>query len=151
MSKEKKPTVNPKRDPEIKFDYQEFYQNTLSLPQAFKEKLKSEGLDYRFLNRTEFRKNGNTHRSHWRAYVLKDSPENVGLIGITPDGHIQRGDLILGVREKAMSAGHVKYLRQRANQYANHNKAKADEIRTLAREHGVESETKVFEGFEDNE
>lgn len=150
MSKDKKNPTNPKRDPEIKFDYQEFYQNSLSLPQAFKDRLKAEGLDFRFLNRNEYNKNGNTHRAHWRAYKLVGNPEDVGLLGVTAEGHIQRGDLILGVRDKQMSAGHKKFLQARAKQYQGHNKAKAQEIRQLAKEHGVDENTEVFEGYDEN-
>lgn len=149
-NKEKKPTSTPSRDPEIKFDYAEFYQNTLSLPQAFKDKLKEEGLDYRFLNRADFVKNGNTHRSHWKAYVLKDRSET-SVIGVTPDGHVQRGDLILGVRAKNISSAHKNYLKQRSDQYKGHNKAKAEELRRLAKDNGLGADTTIHEGYEENE
>jgi hypothetical protein len=153
MSKEKKPTSAPVRDPEIKFDRSTFFQNRLALPEALKAHLNAQGLDFRFLNAGEFRKNGNRHQSHWRPFEMKEGYQALGLTGVTPEGLVQVGDLILGVREKQISKAHKEFLAERNRVYSGnkYNKEKAKELRALAKTHGVSDETEIHEGFEDND
>ncbi len=151
--KEKKPTQTPNRDPEIKFDRSQFFQNRLSLPKALTDKINSEGLDFRFVNANEFRRNGNVHQSYWRPYVLTSGAQELGLTDVTAEGLIQRGDLILAVREKKITKAHKEFLADQNRMYssASYNKEKAKEMRALAKSHGVSDETEIHEGYEDNQ
>lgn len=150
MSKEKRPIQSPTKDPEFSFDRSQFFENRLSLPNALKEHLAKEGLDYRFLNAAEFRKNGNRHQSHWRAYVLPENYAALGVTGVTPERLIQVGDLILGVREKRITKAHKEFLSDQNTKYNGYNKQKAKEMRVLARQHGVEEDADIHEGYDDN-
>ena len=148
--KDTKPVEAKNTEPEISgFSYDEFFQNRLALPQAVKDYLAKKGLDYRFLNANEYRRHGNTHRSHWKPF---EAPEELSsAIDLTVDRHIQRGDLILGVRPKQISAAHRKFLTERNRRYSGYNKDKAQEIRDMAREAGASQQVKVYEGYEEND
>lgn len=148
--KEKKTKEKPNRDPSVlRLDPNEFFNNTLSLPQSLKEYLKGEELDWRFLNAGEFRSRSNSHRSNWRVFVVPDSMRTE--LGATAEGTIQRGDVILGVREKQVSAVHRKIIADRTRRQSGANKQSANELRNMAKQAGVSGQTKIHEGYEDNE
>ncbi len=150
--KESKPKEKSVRDPQsLSFDPNEFFQNTLALPQALKDQLTKEGLDWRFMNANLFRGNGNVHQAHWTPYKVTVSADQVGLFGLTPEGYVQRGDLILGSRPKVITEAHKQHLKRRNAQQQAFNKEKAKELRKLAQDHGVAGETKVFDGYEEND
>lgn len=148
MNKEKRPTDVPNRDPE--FDSAEFtYNDTLKLPSSLKTFLTSKGLDWRFLNATQFRAAGNYHRSHWKPFIIKDYPELVGTLSTSIEGMIQRGDLILGIRTKAISAKHREFLAERNRRYNNFAKDEAKKLRDDARKKGLD--VKIHEGYDEDE
>lgn len=132
------------------FKYDEFFNNRLSLPDAFKENLTKQNLDWRFINAEQFRIKGNQHRAHWKPYQVPN-PKEVGIDGLTPEGLIQRGDLILAVRDKKVSTAHKKFLNERNQRYQGHNKQVASELRQMAREAGMSDSVKVYEGYDENE
>lgn len=136
------------KDPEIQgFNYDEFFNNRLSLPKSLKDELTSKGLDWRFINATQFRSKGNMHQSHWVPY----KPEATGIVGTNAEGLIQRGDLILAVREKAVSKAHKEFLTKRNKLQSSANKEHARELRKMVQEAGAAGQAKVFEGYEENE
>lgn len=151
--KDKKSETKISREPSIgAFSYDEFFNNRLSLPQALKDKLNGEGLDWRFINTVTFRESGNMHRSHWMPYKLTN-PEAVGITTLTPEGHIRRGDLVLATRPKQITAQHKKFLAQRNAAYSGqqHNKTMAQELKRMARDYNVDNAVKVHEGYDEND
>ncbi len=144
LNKDKRQTETPKRDPS--FVSEEFtYHNALAIPGELKTHLNNKGLDWRFLNANEFRKAGNYHRSHWKPFVV--TPDISGLVStMTADGLIQRGDLILGVRPKAITAKHREFLAERNRRYNNFAKDEAQKMREDIRRKGL-SGVKVEEGY----
>ncbi len=149
MSKDKRMTETPNRDPQ--FMSEEFaYNNVLALPQEIKTYLAGKDLDWRFLNATQFRDAGNYHRSHWKPLNIKEHP-GVGSISsaASAEGLIQRGDLILGVRPKALSAKHREFLNERNRRYGNFAKDEAKKLRDHARASGLD--VKIHEGYEEDD
>ncbi len=144
ISKDKRQVDAPKRDPS--FVSEEFtYHNALAIPTELKAHLSAKGLDWRFLNANQFRSAGNYHRSHWKPLTV--TPDMAGLISTTTaEGLIQRGDLILGVRPKAISAKHREFLAERNRRYNNFAKDEAQKMREDIRRKGL-SGVKVEEGY----
>lgn len=144
IGKDKRQVDVLKRDPA--FVSEEFtYHNALAIPAELKAHLTGKGLDWRFLNANEFRKAGNYHRSHWKPFTV--TPDMASMISTTTsEGLIQRGDLILGVRPKAISAKHREFLAERNRRYNNFAKDEAQKLREDIRRKGL-SGVKVEEGY----
>ena len=141
------------REPSVgEFTYDEFFNNRLSLPSELKQKLTSEGLDWRFINALQFREGGNMHRSHWKPYKI-DNPQSVGIMNTTAEGFLTRGDLVLATRPKVITRKHKEFLAKRNAAYSgvNYNKTVAQEMKKIARDYNVEEQVKVYEGYEEND
>lgn len=146
MSKDKRQIEEPNCDTQF-LDPEFAYNNMLALPQGLKTYLTDKGLDWRFLNATQFRAGGNYHRSNWKALNVREHESATELVsGITAEGLIQRGDLILGVRTKAISAKHREFLAEKNRRYNNFNKEKAKEMRDDVRRKGI-SGVSIEEGY----
>lgn len=146
MSKDKRQTDSPSHDSQF-LDPEFAYNNMLALPQELKTYLNDKGLDWRFLNATQFRAGGNYHRSNWKALNLREHSTAVDMVsGVTAEGLVQRGDLILGIRPKGISAKHREFLAEKNRRYNNFNKEKAKEMRDDVRRKGISGIT-VEEGY----
>lgn len=130
--------------------FEEFYDNRLSLSAELKKELKDQGLDWRFINISTFRKAGNRHHSLWRPYNIKSKSPIDAFKGVDPEGVLTRGDLVLAVRPKHVSAAYSKKLEARNRANAGYNKAKAEEMRQMAKSAGVGDQVKIHEGYENN-
>lgn len=146
--KEKRSTERPNHDPNTKGNFE--YGNRLVLPEALKASLNEKGLDFRFLNASEFRASGNYHRSQWVPYKFDDADE-AAKYGATAEGVIARGDLVLGVRPKAITAKHREFLRERNRKYSQFNKTEAQKMRQHIKDSGLGGHVRVVEGDEDAE
>ncbi len=135
------------RNPDPEFVAEEFaYNNMLALPVDLKRYLTDKNMDWRFLNANQFRQAGNYHRSHWKPFNA--GPEVVGMInGITAEGLVKRGDLILGVRPKYISVKHRESLKQRADAMSGMPKLAAQQLRQTIREKGLGEHVSVKEGY----
>lgn len=143
-TKKSKSNVNS-RNPSIEgVTYEEFSQNRLSLNQTIKDHLSSKGLDWRFINGAQYRNEGNLHRSRWIPYVF---PEDAGCKDfVNNEGLIQRGDLILGVRPKKLTAQYKTLLADKNKRYNAFNRAEAAKLRQMLREGGM-GDSQVVEGY----
>jgi hypothetical protein len=130
------------------FDPDVFYNNTLSLPESLKAEMTEKGLDWRFLNSNEFRRRGNMHKSYWQPYKPTGT-ENAAYCNA--EGLIQRGDLILGARQKRISALHKDYLDKKNRANAGINREQARQLKKMAVDAGVGKAMKIHEGYEENE
>ncbi len=149
--KETKPTETPSYDSTFR-DTEFAFNNKLGLPKELKEYLTSQGLDWRFLNAREYRENGNIHQAHWRAFkVPADKVGAEGFYGANAEGLVQRGDLILGVRTKAISAAHKEHINKRNQALYRQGsvEGQAKKLREVVKESSLASETRVTEGYED--
>ncbi len=133
-SKEKKPVEKPNRD--SKYDLEYNPQDRLTLPKELRDYFTAQSLDFRFLNSSEFRASGNYHRSQWQPFNAKDAG---GLVmqGLTGEGLIQRGDLILGVRAKALTAKYRELNKEKIRRQSNFNKSEAKRMRDHIKERGL--------------
>lgn len=150
MSKQKETRVKetPNFDPDISgFEFND----RLALPKELKEKLKEKGLDFRFINAQEFRRSGHYHRSHWRPLSVSTDLGLPSAFGANAQGEIQRGDLILGVRPKAVTAKHRAFLEERRRRYSNFNKSEAEQLRKYAKQAGLGDQVGISEGYEEND
>jgi len=132
--KDIKPSNKPVRDTK-KFTPKFNYADRLVLSQELKDKIKSEGLVFRFLNKLELQQNQGYHRSHWTAYRVQG--EDIAKFGALPDGSFVRGDLVLGVRTTEVNQAHKDYLAERNLAYKGYNKKKAQEMREDIRRKGL--------------
>lgn len=121
----------------------------LALPKKLKDYLNSQGMDFRFLNATQFRASGNYHGRDWRPFDVRAAKSLGGeTFGANAEGVIQRGDLILGIRPKNISAAHKERLAKKNAAYSAANVAKthAKQIKEQIRERGMGEYTRVEDG-----
>lgn len=141
--KEKKVSEKANRDPGTEgFNPDSFFMNRLSLPQSLKDKLTAEGLDWRFINANQFRQSGGMHTSHWVPYKFSQ-----GEFGSNAEGILQRGDVILATRPKAVTVAHKDYLKKRNDALSRVNKQHATELKKQLGAAGA----KVYEGYDEND
>lgn len=139
------------REPDVLgFDPTEFYSNLLTLPAALKERMKAEGKDWRFIDANQFRADGQMHRSHWKPYIVA-AEEDKRAFGANAEGVIMRKELILAVRDKAISRAHKDFVNKRNKAQNAYNKTQAQELKKAARDYGVDGETKIYEGYDEND
>jgi hypothetical protein len=149
--KEIKKTEEPSRDSTFR-DAEFAFNNKLGLPQELKDYLTSQGLDWRFLNAREYVANGNIHSGHWRAFkVPADKVNAEGFYGANAEGLVQRGDLILGVRTKAISAAHKEHINKRNQALYRQGsvEGQAKKLREVVKDSSLSAETRITEGYED--
>lgn len=144
--------VEKKKEPSIldRWNFVEFENNKLKLSAELKKEIADQGLEYRFINKSRFAEAGNMHRGAWKPYNVKARDVIETFQGIDPEGVITRGDLILAVRPKAIGTKFRQRLLEKNARYASFNKAKAEELRDMARKAGISDEVTIHEGYEDN-
>lgn len=127
--------------------------NRLTLPQELKTYLADQGMDFRFLNAAAFRQAGNYHHSDWRPFDVRQAKSLSAATGATAEGLIQRGDLILGIRPKTISAKHRETLNRRNKAYSQANVAKsqAKQFREAIRDQGLSEHASVDEGYDEDD
>ena len=151
-----KPTINgkkplsSKRRPTGPAGIPDFFKNPMELPQDIMDDLESKGLECRWISYKDYVANGNSHGKGWSIYKApKRSETDTFTLGNGPDGIIQRKEMVLSVRPKAMGDKHRAYLQHRADlQNKTFKKSKADEIRQMARDADLGA---VVEGYEEQE
>lgn len=151
MSKEKRVTETPSHDSSFGSVDFSFGTSILALPDALKNYLTKLDMDWRFLNAQEFRNRGNVHRGHWQPFKAPKEASAEGMYGCNAEGLVQRGDLILGVRPKAITAKHKEHLADLRRPYSNFNKTEAQKMRRIAQESGLGNDVKVDEGYGNDE
>jgi hypothetical protein len=152
MSKDKRPIEVSNKDPQ--FIVPHFSITTgdkLSLPPDLKKMLHEAGFDYRFLNASEFRANSNHHRGGWQPFRAKADDASKGMYGVTPEGIVQRGDLILGIRPKKMSEEHRKVLANKRSIYTNFSKTQAKQLKQQIKDAGLGDQMSVSEGYDEDD
>lgn len=144
--------VEKKKEPSIldSWDYSEFENNKLKLSNELKTEIANQGLEYRFINKARFSRDGNYHSGAWKPYNTKSRNVVETFAGVDPEGIITRGDLILAVRPKLIGNKFRQRLLEKNARYAAFNKAQAEELRQMAKAAGIGDEVTIHEGYEDN-
>ena len=141
-----KPIINGKHAVSTKSDNpeQDFkfsFGNLLDVPANIRAELKAQGLACRWINKAAFINNG-SHASHWVPYQTKNTGNTFGF-GVSPEGHIQRADLILGVRPLQMHNAHKSFLDERNLRMKGYN---AQAIKELKQQVGDKKGVKITSG-----
>jgi len=151
MSKEKRPIETKGADPQLNGYFNP--NDRLSLSKELKDWFKAQGMDFRFLNAPEFRRDGGYHPTQWLPFDAREAVTK-GLdpkftVGMNAEGQIQRGDLILGYRPKALTAQYNQMVKQRNERYSKFNKTEAQKLREHARSVGLGEAVTIHEGYDD--
>jgi hypothetical protein len=121
----------------------------VDIPPAIQAELDAKGFSCRWLNAKEFFKGGNVHKSGWRPY-LPEKGSSTGTdvnLGRSPEGYLQRGDLLLGYMPTWAFNEHSAEVKERTRRQSGANKRQAAELRENLRRAGVDGS--VDEGYDD--
>lgn len=125
--------------------------NTLELGPELRDELKAAGLKPRFVDYIRLKANDGLHTKGWKIYKRpkRDTIDKQEFrIGADPNGYVRRGSMVLAVKSEKEWGAHRALLNHRASTLkGNFAKQQADELRQMAKEHGVK--TKIVEGYDD--
>jgi hypothetical protein len=146
----KKP-LSTKQKPVSPAGIPDFFQNPFNVPVDIQAQLEKEGLEGRWISYAKYTKNGNSHEKGWSIYRAskREGQADQFLLGSSPDGTIQRGEMVLAARKKEWGNKHREYLRYRAElQAGNFKKNQAEELRQMAKDSS--NTLGVVEGYEED-
>lgn len=118
--------------------------NLLTIEDSIKKHLDVEGLGYKFINDTTLRRNYGFNKEGWKPHKF---PETIR--GTDPEGYLRRGDLVLASQPIGDVDMKRAIIKKRTEAYKHFNKEKANELRQLSRDGGLDME--VHEGYDENE
>lgn len=92
----------------------------LDIDPVLKNYLESKGFACRWINASQYKKDGGFNKNGWRALRTESVPEKirdaVGLtFGTSSEGFLTRNDLVLGIRTIEKHEAHRSQLKQRAD------------------------------------
>lgn len=116
----------------------------LTLDDSIKKILDTAGLGYKFISDVNYRRNYGFNKENWKPHQFDKNVK-----GTDHEGFLRRGDLILASQPASDVAAKKARLRRKTDAYKHYNKEKANELRQLARDSGLDM--KVHEGYEENE
>lgn len=120
----------------------DIFGNRLALTPELKQELAKQGFEGRWVNYKKLLDNQGHHEKGWVAYKRQKSDTmeaSTFLNGTDPDGYIRRGDSILAVKTVDQAERHRQFLRSKAERQQAYTKEKAAELRSLARNAGMNS------------
>lgn len=152
MRNGKKP-LSQKPRPQI-LSEDDIFGNPLALDAELKAEMTKKGLEARFVDYKELVDMGGYHARGWKVYK-RDKKEGSDIVsgqdfqmGVSPDGTIRRGSLVLAARPIAIGDKHRALNRQRAGEVAgDQQEAAAEGLRQYARDNRLD--LKIEEGYED--
>jgi hypothetical protein len=128
------------------------FRNKLDLDERLVTFFSSKGLDCRFINYKTFADQG-FHSHGWEIYQPSKHGSCDGFEtfywGQNPDGIIKRGDAVLAVRQKEISAEHRALLREKSDRLSNYNRRAAKELRQQVKDSNIKAE--IHEGYDEND
>lgn len=146
----KKPLSSKPRPPKSAV-VPDFFSNRFQIPPDVEADLETRGMEARWISFPKYTQNGNTHGKGWTLYKRPAGGGGADqfLLGTSPDGIIQREEMVLACRKKEWGDQHRAYLRSRADmQVGNFKKNQAEELRQMAKD---SSDTLgVVEGYEED-
>lgn len=155
-SKGRKPVSERKVGPS--FEGITFGASQLDLPPGLKNQLENLGFSCRFINAKQLSDAGGYHRNGWKPFRRKDFQENgkdvvqldASIWGNSPDGVVQRKEMILAIRPVEMTEAHRRHIQAKTDRLAgNATKQAAESLKRTAKENRVD--VQVHEGYEDND
>jgi len=147
-----KSKVGPKFDGE-----EDVFGNLLKISDKLKAQLKSLGYDIRFISKKDLDEAGGYHKRGWKVLKRSDFKDEEGrdiidleqyLWGTSPEGIIQRNEMVLAIRPLTMSKKHREIIDERTQrQNAQYSKQVAEQLRQDAKRANVDMQ--VVEGYDD--
>ncbi len=138
------------------FEDVDFMGNNMKLPKTFVDQLLELGFECRFISRQKFDSLGGYHRRGWKPFVGKDFKQDGRdiikvdpyLWGSSPDGTINRAEMVVAIRPVSICEKHRAHVQQRTDvQSGNQVKRAAEGIRESAAKKG--EKVNISEGYED--
>lgn len=131
--------------------FEDVFGNELAIDPGLKAEIESQNLTYRWINYKQLKAMGGYHRFGYRPYKPKDESGDAHTFkfGRSPEGYIQRDDLILAVRDKELTEKFKQYIdseNQRLAMGAT-DKAHREELREYNRSRGIKGYVEA--GYED--
>ena len=120
--------------------------SVLAIDPELQREIEAKGLAFRWINASKYKNGGNFHKAGWRAY-RRESSSGSEFEG-SPDGFIQRNDLLLAVKPKEAHERKRAQIQQRADLMAGVQASRASELKDKLKSAGMSS--KVYEGYEGN-
>ena len=148
ITKGKKPRSSKPAPAPIGMD--DVFGNRLSIPQVIKDEAEAKGLELRWIDAKKLYENSGYHEKGWEPYKRESSATldvNSFKFGSDPTGVVRRGSVILATRPKAVCEKHRLFNKQRADRQMGAPQEHAEEMRQLAKSHGVSA--RVLEGYDD--
>lgn len=149
--KQTMPSVDQKKPKSFK-SLADFYMSGDAIPSRIKAFLNEKGLSYRLINAVKYKGSGNFHRSHWVPLEIpkemRPDLASVDGVGLSPEGYLVKGDLVLATRSKEMNSTHRRLLDEQAMRLKGYNKIKGQELQEYANEHGLGAKVEVGYGDE---
>lgn len=126
--------------------------NNLRIPTEVMKELKAKDLPFRFVDAPGLAKNGNMHKNGWVPYKADCTPTDAGSLqlGVSPDGFIRRGTLILATRSKAVDLQHRTLISRRNAAQRDVQAHAARQLKETAKAAGFK-ESIVVEGYDDED
>lgn len=124
--------------------------NKLRLDPALVAELRKQGLAYRLCNAKQLESFGNMDKNGWRPYRRESSGNmDPGTFksGVSPDGLVRLGTLVLAVRSAEVDRAHKRLIKQKAEMYSNVQRISATQMREAAKEHGLSPDV-IDEGYD---
>lgn len=116
----------------------------LHITDTVKKVLDSKDLACKWISDITYRRNYGFNKEGWKPHKFSENVE-----GMDPEGFLRRGDLILASQPTENVAEKKARIRRKTQAYEGFNKEKANELRRLAKDSGLDMQ--IHEGYEDNE
>ncbi len=131
------------------------FDNQLAVDPAVLREAAAEGVAIRWINASKLKANYGYDSRQWQPYKRKQKSgavENNSFGFTDPEGFIRRGDLVLASRPMAVhEASKARIANKNKNLTTSQRKTAAESLKQTFKDAGLSKDSKVIEGYEDNE
>jgi hypothetical protein len=128
--------------------------NNMRLSPEILNEIKEQHLAHRFVDARQLEKYGNTHKNGWVPYKVKAREATNDIqamqLGVSPDGFVRRGTLVLAVRSEQIDAQHRAMIVKRNAVQQEVQAQQAGALREMARAAGLKKDI-VSEGYDEED
>lgn len=125
----------------------------LDIPESCQKELDAAGLEGRWIDVVELKKNHGWHKREWAPHKFtclgKSEANPFGASDGQYDGYLIRKQLVLAAKKKELAQARRNYVQMRAKMQSNPGKTSIDEFKKYIREN--DQTAKVLEGHDDGD